>query len=42
MKGHHLWAHFREIQHLSFQQSQESINQWNEYVKLAYEAQKNT
>jgi radical SAM protein with 4Fe4S-binding SPASM domain len=39
VKGHHLWAHFDEIKHLSMKATAESILQWNEYVKQAYEAQ---
>lgn len=39
VKGHHLWAHFDEIQNLSMKASPESIQKWNEYVQQAYEAQ---
>jgi glycosyltransferase involved in cell wall biosynthesis/MoaA/NifB/PqqE/SkfB family radical SAM enzyme len=39
VKGHHLWAHFDEIKQLSMKATPESILQWNEYVKQAYEAQ---
>lgn len=39
VKGHQLWAHFEQIKDLSFRQNAESINQWNEYVQQAYEAQ---
>lgn len=39
VKGHHLWAHFDEIKPLSMKVSPESIAQWNDYVKQAYEAQ---
>lgn len=39
VKGHHLWTHFDEIKHLSMKANAESIIQWNEYVKQAYEAQ---
>jgi radical SAM protein with 4Fe4S-binding SPASM domain len=39
VKGHQLWAHFDEIQHLSMKATPESILQWNEYVKQANEAQ---
>ena len=38
VKGHHLWTHFDEIRHLSMKATTESILQWNEYVKQAYEA----
>ncbi len=39
VKGHHLWAHFKQIKDLSFRRNKESINQWNQYVNEAYEAQ---
>ena len=39
VKGHHLWAHFDEIKSLSMKASKETIQQWNEYVLQAYEAQ---
>lgn len=39
VKGHQLWTHFNEIKHLSMKATIESIAQWNEYVKQAYEAQ---
>jgi glycosyltransferase involved in cell wall biosynthesis/MoaA/NifB/PqqE/SkfB family radical SAM enzyme len=39
VKGHQLWAHFEEIKTLSMKDSMESVAMWNEYVKLAYEAQ---
>ncbi len=39
VKGHQLWAHFDEIKHLSMKATPESILQWNEYVKQAYDAQ---
>jgi MoaA/NifB/PqqE/SkfB family radical SAM enzyme len=39
VKGHHLWAHFTEIQHLSMKASPQSVALWNEYVKQAYEYQ---
>ncbi len=38
VKGHHLWAHFDEIQPLSFRQSAASIRQWNQYVEAAWKA----
>lgn len=38
VKGHHLWAHFEEIQQLSMKASPESIAQWNQYVEQAYQA----
>jgi MoaA/NifB/PqqE/SkfB family radical SAM enzyme len=40
IKGHHLWAHFNEIQDLSFRESKESIKLWNQYVLDAYKVQK--
>lgn len=39
VKGHHLWAHFDEIKHLSFRESEEGKALWNRYVEEAYEAQ---
>jgi MoaA/NifB/PqqE/SkfB family radical SAM enzyme len=39
VKGHHLWAHFQEIEPLSMKVSRESVAKWNEYVKQAYQAQ---
>lgn len=39
VKGHHLWAHFDQIQHLSFRRNAESIARWNEYVRQARQAQ---
>jgi len=39
VKGHQLWAHFEEIKSLSMKATNESVKQWNEYVKQAYEAQ---
>ncbi|RAR46474.1 glycosyltransferase [Flavobacterium lacus] len=39
VKGHQLWAHFDEVQHLSMKASPENIAQWNRYVQQAYEAQ---
>lgn len=41
VKGHHLWTHFDEIQHLSMKATPESMAKWNKYVKEAYEAQEN-
>ncbi len=35
VKGHHLWAHFEEIQTLSFRQNAASIATWNKYVAQA-------
>ena len=39
VKGHQLWAHFDEIKELSMKVSIDSITQWNEYVKQAFESQ---
>jgi len=35
VKGHHPWAHFREIEDLSMRRSRESILRWNEAVAAA-------
>jgi MoaA/NifB/PqqE/SkfB family radical SAM enzyme len=35
VKGHHLWAHFKEIEQLSFKSSSESIVTWNNIVEEA-------
>lgn len=39
VKGHHLWAHFDEIKHLSFRRNSAAIRRWNQYVAEAQEAQ---
>jgi MoaA/NifB/PqqE/SkfB family radical SAM enzyme len=39
VKGHHLWAHFQEIQEESFRKDKTGIEQWNLYVAEALEAQ---
>lgn len=39
VKGHQLWPHFDEIKNLSMNESKESMNTWNKYVKQAYKAQ---
>ena len=41
VKGHQLWTHFEEIKSLSMKATKESVANWNEYVKQAYEAQEN-
>jgi len=41
VKGHQLWTHFEEIKSLSMKATNESMKQWNEYVRQAYEAQEN-
>ncbi len=35
IKGHHLWAHFTEIKHLSMRRSPQVIARWNQAVKQA-------
>jgi MoaA/NifB/PqqE/SkfB family radical SAM enzyme len=40
VKGHQLWAHFDEIKSLSMKDSNESVKQWNQYVKQALKVQK--
>jgi MoaA/NifB/PqqE/SkfB family radical SAM enzyme len=37
VKGHHLWAHFDEIQNQSMRRSPEAIERWNEAVIAARE-----
>ena len=39
VKGHQLWAHFEEIKNLSMKANQESVMQWNVFVKQAIDAQ---
>jgi hypothetical protein len=38
LKGHHLWAHFSEIQSESMRRSPDSIERWNAAVLAAREA----
>jgi MoaA/NifB/PqqE/SkfB family radical SAM enzyme len=38
LKGHHLWAHFHEIEDLSMRRSRDSILRWNEAVAAAQAA----
>lgn len=38
IKGHHLWAHFKEIQDQSMRRSPEAIERWNRAVLAAREA----
>ena len=40
IKGHHLWAHFKQIEHLSMRRSTESIARWNNAVLSAQHAVK--
>lgn len=42
IKGHHLWAHFKEIQGLSMRRSAESIARWNQAVIAAEKARDDT
>ena len=37
VKGHHLWAHFSQIEHQSMRRSPEAIARWNAVVDAAYE-----
>lgn len=37
VKGHHLWAHFEEIQDLSMRRDKSAINRWNTEVKKVHE-----
>ncbi|MFZ4454661.1 MAG: glycosyltransferase [Bacteroidales bacterium] len=39
VKGHHLWAHFEEIKHLSMKSTVGRIKEWNTYVEEARDAQ---
>lgn len=39
VKGHHLWAHFKEIEELGFKSSQQAIERWNGIVEAAKDAQ---
>lgn len=34
VKGHHLWAHFNEIQSLSLRKNRDSIMRWNKTVRV--------
>ena len=36
VKGHHLWAHFKEIEDLSMKANLENRKRWNEYVQNAF------
>lgn len=38
LKGHHLWTHFPEIEHLSMRRSSKSIHRWNHAVSQAKES----
>jgi MoaA/NifB/PqqE/SkfB family radical SAM enzyme len=37
VKGHHVWAHFRELQPLNLRRNGDSIRRWNEAVSQARE-----
>ena len=37
IKGHHLWAHFKEIKDLSMRRNREAIERWNKAVEKAYD-----
>jgi len=39
IKGHQLWTHFNEIKGLSMKTSVESIEKWNNIVRVAYKMQ---
>jgi MoaA/NifB/PqqE/SkfB family radical SAM enzyme len=36
IKGHHLWAHFKEIKDLSMRRNEDAIKRWNEAVQKVY------
>ncbi len=36
IKGHHLWAHFKEIKNLSMRRDETAINKWNSEVERIY------
>ncbi|AWN81620.1 glycosyltransferase [Candidatus Cardinium hertigii] len=36
VKGHHLWAHFKEIKGLSMRRNHAAIDQWNKVVQQLY------
>lgn len=36
IKGHHLWAHFKEIENLSMRRDKDAIARWNKSVQEAY------
>ncbi len=38
VKGHHLWAHFNEIEDQSMRRNQNAIRRWNDAVLIAQEA----
>lgn len=37
VKGHHLWAHFKEIENLNLKRGAESIRRWNEISRRAHQ-----
>ena len=42
IKGHHLWAHFKEIEHQSLRHNEKSISQWNQIVRDCWAIVHNT
>ncbi len=40
IKGHHLWAHFKEIENQSMRRNPEAIERWNQSVTAAYHVAK--
>lgn len=38
VKGHHLWAHFAQIEGLSMRRSREAVNRWNSIVEETRQA----
>jgi glycosyltransferase involved in cell wall biosynthesis/MoaA/NifB/PqqE/SkfB family radical SAM enzyme len=42
VKGHHLWAHFTQIEELSMRRSSAAVERWNEIVRQTYEAAEKT
>lgn len=37
VKGHHLWAHFSEIKHLSLKRNPDSVRRWNDLCRRSSE-----
>ncbi len=35
IKGHHVWTHYKELEELSFKNSEKTINKWNKIVEIA-------
>lgn len=38
VKGHHVWTHFPEIEHLSMRRNSEAISRWNTLVQVTRQA----